>query len=563
MTHLLLQRCRTLAMLGLSVLALVAGVARAEETNLFGAHMQQPQILTAAESNGVFTLTCKVGFIGGCCFPLTSHDVTAALAVPPDLAMLAGPEPRNYAAIEAPPSGTPQAWATFQWRLQRTRPDTGGDLTVTVSSADSGQAQAIHALDRQSRIAVRGPELPGVLPAGQEAAIAVDAACLDPDRFVKHVRFWYSTEIPPGAEQIELPATLEERGILRFAMAGRQLMVQGKSIDLARKYEPTVWHGALPAQTHGPLHGVAVATDDAGRTAHGPVVHVAAPGAAGGVPTGGMRRWILLGALLLLAGITALVALRRPSVRAAAAAVLLVSAIGGLLWSIRPSAGQNPEPAGYPTNSSTVAFLFLDRGEASRRLSEQMETYRRAAPHRIHVVCFVEGLTPAAILNAYRDRFHVVRTPSAVFDGHALVDGTNAVAVAGTLDRCYEKPLSRLSMELHGGVIAGRQLSLGFIMCNHASRRDAHGSVSAFAVENGVPLDGWRCDHVVWQVMIEERQYAIPMGRCQAPAMMKWELPAGVAPAQVGALVLILDEEGRLIDSICTEQPCSRTGICG
>jgi hypothetical protein len=45
--------------------------------------------------------------------------------------------------------------------------------------------------------------------------------------------------------------------------------------------------------------------------------------------------------------------------------------------------------------------------------------------------------------------------------------------------------------------------------------------------------------------------------------MMKWDVPPGVVPAHTGALTVILDGQGNLIDSICTERSCSRTGVCG
>ena len=379
---------KTLLLLVLLALAFAPWALRAEETNFFGAHMQQPEIVILPESNGVMELTCKVGFIGGCCFPLTSHDVTASLDLPHGFAVVSGPEPLKYAAIEAPCSGIPKAWATFRWRLQRNQPAPGNELTVTVSSTDSWEVKATQALAPRARIEAHAPELAVASPANQE----------DP---------------------------------------------------------------------------------------------------------------------------------------------------------------------GYPTNGSTVAYLFLDRGDASRRLSVQMETYRLAVPHRLHVLCFAEGATPAPILNAYRERFHVTRLPAVVFDEQALVDGTNALAVAGALDHCFGKPASRLSMELHGGVIAGQQLSLGFIMCNHASLRDARGSVSAFAFESGVLMDGWRCDRVVRGLLVDGRPYAIPEGKCQPPTMMKWDIPAGVSPSQTGALTVLRDETGHPVDSICTEHPCSRTGVCG
>jgi len=374
------------SLLAILALAIAPGTLRAEATNFFGAHMQQPEIVVSPESNGVMELTCKVGFIGGCCFPLTSHDVTASLDVPRGFAVASGPNPPKYDAIEAPCSGIPKAWATFHWRLQRLQSDSDDKVTITVSSSDSWPVNAAVALTGQPRGGE--PTRPGVLPAKQK----------------------------------------------------------------------------LP---------------------------------------------------------------------------------------------------GYPTNGSTVAYLFLDRDDASRRLVEQMETYRRAVPHRLHVLCFVEGVTPVSILKTYRERFHVAKIPAVVFDAQTLVDGTNAVAVAGTLDRCFGKPASRLSMELHGGVIAGQELSLGFIMCNHASRHEARGAIAAFAFESGVTLDGWRCDRVVRNVMVEGRTYAIPMGKCQPPTMLKWNIPTGVSPEQTGALTVILDEAGRLIDSICTEHPCSRTGACG
>jgi hypothetical protein len=32
--------------------------------------------------------------------------------------------------------------------------------------------------------------------------------------------------------------------------------------------------------------------------------------------------------------------------------------------------------------------------------------------------------------------------------------------------------------------------------------------------------------------------------------------------SDVGAVTIILDEQGNLIDAICTERPCARSGVC-
>jgi len=100
-------------------------------------------------------------------------------------------------------------------------------------------------------------------------------------------------------------------------------------------------------------------------------------------------------------------------------------------------------------------------------------------------------------------------------------------------------------------------------MCNHAPRPDALGKLSVFAFENAVTLGDWRCDHVVREQLVADRSYNIPQGKCQPPTVIKWDLPEKTDPSKVGGMTIILDADGHLIDSICTEHPCARAGVCG
>jgi hypothetical protein len=549
----------------------------AEEGAFFGAHMLQPRIEATPAADGLLDLTCTVPLIGGCCFPLTSHKVTATLTAPAGVTVVSGPEPASYDAIEAPVSGTPKAFTTFRWCVKHENPDAQATLTIVVNSADSGQVKATYALGRQAACRVSGPQLPESLPLGEALPLAVDASCLDDNHFVQMVRFWYSAEIPADAEAVEMPEGLAAQGIFRFTESGRRLMVQGQSMDLARKYEPTIWYGTLPAQTKGPLYGAAVAVDDTGRAACGPVVRSVAPAQAAasevrpaaGAPESfarGSAWWILAGITVSAAcvGCAMLVTRRRrPAIAAFGAAMIGVASLVVLDQMRATPASPHETSLGYPADSSVVVYLFLDRGDASRQLAQQIETYRTAAPHRIHVLSFVEGTTPQTILNAQRERFQVKQIPAVVLDARTLIDGANTMAVPGTLDRCLAKPPARLSMEMHGGVIAGRELSLGFLMCNHGVDHEVKGSTTMFACESGVPMGEWSCDRVVRGEVAEGRPYAIPSGKCQAPLMLKWSIPAGMNPAHVGALTLVFDEQGSPIDSICTEKPCTRFGTCG
>jgi hypothetical protein len=248
------------------------------------------------------------------------------------------------------------------------------------------------------------------------------------------------------------------------------------------------------------------------------------------------------------------------------ALVCILTGTAGFILS-RPPSAQRLDPVDLtgicPTNGSAVVYLFLDRSEASHRLSEQVEGLRATLSHRLHVLCFVEGLTPASIMATQRERLHVQQLPTAVFDCQRPVSGIDAQTVRNAVKAGLDKPSPLLSMELRGGVIAGHTLSLGFIMCNHAPRPDALGRLSVFTFENAVTLGDWRCDHVVREQLVTGRSYNIPQGKCQPPTVIKWDLPEKTDPSKVGALTIILDADGRLIDSICTEQPCARAGVCG
>lgn len=541
------------------------------QTVAFGAHLQEPKCKIEPAADGSLNLTATVGLLGGCCFPLTSHDIKAALTAPPGITVLAGPAPATYAAIEAPVSGTAQVSAVFRWRLQRQDARAEYPLKITVTSSDSATVEATPVLGLLAACRVTGPQLPALFQPGHELPVAVEVACVDEARYVQSVRFCYCTEVPQGARPAPTTAPQAQQGLLAFTVEGHPILVQGRTLALARKYEPTVWRGVLPAQTNGPLFGLAVAQDDAGGIACGPIVTSALPAQIQCPPPVTQRgqrpaRPFVVGSLLC-AGLTCVLlrAKRKGLATLFALGCVLAGAAGFTLS--RPPAAQPSAHANLagvcPTNGSAVVYLFLDRGEASHTLAQQIEALRADSAHRLHVLCFVDGLTPAALMEAQRQRLHVAQLPAAVFDVQRLVPGTDPEAVRAAVQAGLDKPSPLLSMELRGGVIAGRALSLGFIMCNHAPRPAARGKLSVFTFENAVALGDWRCDHVVRAQLVAERSYDIPHGKCQPPTLITWDLPEKTDPAKVGSLTIILDAEGHPIDAICTEQPCLRAGACG
>ena len=542
------------------------------DTGSFGAHLQAPQLVTRDAPEGI-ELTATVPLLGGCCFTLTSKNLAANLQVPPGITILSGPIPATYSALEAPVSGTAKVSAVFRWVLQRQDPGTEYPLTLSVTSSNSDPVTATQVLGATVSLRLKGPNLPQSLPLHQEIPIAVDVQCTDENRFVKGVVLLYSTEVPPGAKPDKTPPDQAKRGLLACTLEGKSIFVPAKSLVLQRKYEPTIWYGSIPAQTQGPLYAMAVATDDTGVVALGTLL------VSDGVPKTPARssdvepRWGLLfaaGICFVLACILVWVRWRRKGSSAQGKFLILAlfvlgMILGGIgLFSRKSSSLSAPEiSSGYPQDSSTLVALFLDSSEASKQLSEQVEVIRAANPHRIHVLSFVAGLTPETLCADYKKRWGVNRTPSIVLDGKCLKNIPSGDDLRTEIQKALEKPPSRLSMELRDGLGGSQQITSGFIMCNHSPRPNAVGKVSAFAVEKFVRIGSWQGRYLVRQVLAQDRSFAIPAGKCQAPLIMRGELPSGVNPAQISTITVIVDEAGNLIDAICTEKPCSRTGVCG
>ena len=541
------------------------------QTVAFGAHLQEPKFKIELAADGTLNVTATVGLLGGCCFPLTSHNIKAVLNAPPGITVVEGPVPPKYDAIEAPVSGTAQISATFRWRLRRKDARAEYPLKITVTSSDSATVEATHILGLLEACRVNGPHLPAIFQPGQTLPLAVEASPVDEARFVKSVRFWYSTDVPDGAKPAPISAQQAQQGLLCFTLAGRSIMVQGRGVELARKYEPTIWRGVIPTQTNGPLYGLAVAQDDTDGFSCGSIVTSDLPPQFKSAQPAPHRvrlpAWPFFTGSLLFAGLAVILvkAGHKKSAFVFALACVLTGAAGFSLSRAQLSRpGEHLDLKGIcPTNGSSVVYLFLDRSEASRKLAEQVEGLRANLPHRLHVLCFVDGVTPTTLMDAQRQRLHVQQLPAAVFDVQQLVSGTDLEAIRGAVNSGLSKPSPLLSMELRGGVIAGRALSLGFIMCNHAPRLDALGKLSVFTFENAVMLGDWRYNHVVREQLVADRSYNIPQGKCQPPSVITWNLPEQTDPSKVGALTIILDADGRLIDSICTEQPCARAGVCG
>jgi hypothetical protein len=231
-----------------------------------GAHMRPPKIEMKPAPGKLIELSVTVGFTGGCCFTLTTHNIAAALEVPPEVQVVNGPDPARYDQIVGPPGGVKQGIAEFRWRLKKAKEDAVYPIKVKITTSDSGTVEKEYTLTKPLPCNIAQPEVARPAPSQTATPVKVDVASNKDDRFVRKVTLYYLSGLPKGASDLRA-----KEGFVLFADGGRTATRIGQPLEMARKYEPTVWRASLPAQPPGTLYYWIVAENNAGQPTTSPV----------------------------------------------------------------------------------------------------------------------------------------------------------------------------------------------------------------------------------------------------------------------------------------------------
>ena len=251
---------------------------------------------------------------------------------------------------------------------------------------------------------------------------------------------------------------------------------------------------------------------------------------------------------------------RRSCMIALAATVACVAMFAASCSKEQPAAKEQPIA---PPGCSVVCKLFLGKDAASEEFYGVVMRLKETHGHELHLLCFQTGPEPVDATRLEMARGGVTQVPCALFDGYWAVTEPSEAALQRALEACLKKPEPKLSMELHGGIIAKTNLSLTFLVCNHVSKLDFDGIVQVYVYEHGVSVGSWECDFAFRKLLETQPDYRITAGKCQQPMILTWRLPDEVDPANVRVLALVYDSAHKLLDSICSDKGCTRTGVCG
>lgn len=224
---------------------------------------------------------------------------------------------------------------------------------------------------------------------------------------------------------------------------------------------------------------------------------------------------------------------------------------------------RKPDNPVHPTGGSVVCMLFVDHGAASKRACESITRLQGKYGHQLHVLCFdVDRGAEAKWIHREMERCGVKTVPSAVFDEYWIEASPTEESLNLAIETCLKKPDPKLSMELQAGPIADH-LAATFQMCSHSSRLDFDGSVEVYAFERQVSMGSFVCEAAALALVAVDEKFHVSTDKCHPPMVLAWPVPSGKNPHRLGILVLVRDRAHKLVDSICSDRTCSRTGKCG
>jgi hypothetical protein len=215
-----------------------------------------------------------------------------------------------------------------------------------------------------------------------------------------------------------------------------------------------------------------------------------------------------------------------------------------------------------PEGASVVCKLFLAGDVTSEQFYNQVREVQARHGHALHLLCFCAQDPADETTRLEMEQSRITHIPCALFDGYWYVTEPSEDMLEQAVQGCLKKTGPRLSMELRGGIIGGTSLSETFLLCNHLSSLDFDGMIMAYAYENQVSMGTWKADFVCRKLLKIQDGYHIKSGMCLQPLIITWALPEKVDPQKVGVLGIVYDKTRKLLDSVCSEKQCSRTGIC-
>lgn len=223
-----------------------------------GAHLDEPTVEFRPAADQQLEMVVTVPFRGGCCFSLTTRNVAATLETPKEVAIVSGPEPPKYDRIVGLPGGTKATPAVFRWRLKTGKPGTPPvrPMKVKVTTGNSGEVIRECLLGSLAPCAVSPAEVADPSPCGKEIPVKVDVVSNNDDQFVESVRLYYAT----GISDVEKVVRAKSK-LLTVGSSVKTRVVDGSFVDLVRRYEPTIWRGAIPPQVRGRVVYWVVAVD--------------------------------------------------------------------------------------------------------------------------------------------------------------------------------------------------------------------------------------------------------------------------------------------------------------
>lgn len=204
---------------------------------------------------------------------------------------------------------------------------------------------------------------------------------------------------------------------------------------------------------------------------------------------------------------------------------------------------------------SIFGMVILSEDEnTNAEMIAAVKKLRNSLQHKIHTLVFnVQSQQEEAVQDII-NKHNVREFPAVIIDGKLLTEGESLEQAA---EEAAKREMITIDQNLARDIIDEETLVVTFyICCYKEGEYIENGRVMVYLVERDEYEETYIGD--TYRALIaDSKEYYVESGSCHVPEMVYWQIPEGVDPEYLHIVMVVYDDEDKVLGTCCSAEDCS------
>lgn len=208
------------------------------------------------------------------------------------------------------------------------------------------------------------------------------------------------------------------------------------------------------------------------------------------------------------------------------------------------------------TGHSVLCMIFLGKDEKKNAdVITTVTKLRRSLQHKIHTIVFPFQIQQEKAAQDIIKEHSINKFPAVVVDGKLLAEGESLEQVCKQAAR--RKPIN-ISLHLAIGIVDKETFVAMFYLCSFKQGGFIeNGRVMVYVVDDNKLQTDVYPPNVFKALIADSKDYNVGSGSCHVPETVHWQIPEGLDPKNLRALMVVYDGKGKILGTCCSDEDCT------